>query len=134
MKYARCMFLLALVPVGVFAATSWGLQFQPLECYDTRLHFKLLLWGPVVEELVFRAGLQKILMRQKFPALTANGIVSIIFSLAHYALSGNPSMLAVFAPSLLLGWVYQKTDSLVWIMGLHSFFNLAFLAGMCWFL
>jgi uncharacterized protein len=90
------------------------------------------LWGPIVEELVFRAGLQKILMHQKWPGLTANGIVSLIFSLAHYALSGNPVMLAVFVPSLLLGWIYQKTDSLVWVVGLHSFFNSAFLVGMCW--
>jgi membrane protease YdiL (CAAX protease family) len=127
------MFVLALVPVGVFAATSWGLQIQPLECYDTRLHFKLLLWGPVVEELVFRAGLQKLLLRQRCPAIAANASVSIIFSLAHYALSGNPTMLAVFAPSLLLGWVFQKTDSLVWIVGLHGFLNFMFLAWMCWF-
>ncbi len=87
----------------------------------------------MVEELVFRAGLQNLLMRQKWTALTANGTVSIIFSLAHFSLSGNPATLAVFAPSLLLGWVYQKTDSLAWIVGLHSFFNLIFIAGMCWY-
>jgi membrane protease YdiL (CAAX protease family) len=133
MKYARFMFLLAMVPVSTMATTFLGLQQQPLECYDTSLHFKLLLWGPIVEELVFRAGLQKLLLRQKLPHITANSVVSGIFSLAHYVLSGNPAMLAVFAPSLLLGWVYQKTDSLVWIIGLHSFFNLLFLAGMCWF-
>jgi membrane protease YdiL (CAAX protease family) len=119
-------------PVSALAATALGLQLEALACSDTRLQFKLLFWGPIVEELVFRAGLQKLLMRQKFPALMANVMVSIIFSLAHCVLSHNPVMLVVFVPSLLLGWVYQKTDSLVWVIGLHSFFNLAFLAGKCW--
>jgi uncharacterized protein len=131
MKYSRGVFLLAMVPVCALAATSWGHQWQPQECLDARLYFKLLLWGPVVEELVFRAGLQKWLIRQTVSPHLANGITSSVFALMHYALSANPTSLAVFFPSIALGWIYQKTNSLAWAIGLHVFFNLLFLILMC---
>jgi membrane protease YdiL (CAAX protease family) len=131
-KYAWCLFLLAVMPAGGWAVTFWGLQLQPAECIDTRLHFKLLLWGPVVEELVFRAGIQKGLIRHRVGPLQANCIASVLFALAHFALSGNPATLAVLAPSLLLGWTYQKTDSLAWTILLHSGLNLLLLGGVCW--
>jgi uncharacterized protein len=114
-----------------FATTSLGLILQPQECQDTRLYFKLLLWGPVVEELVFRAGLQKWLVQKTAHAQVANGITSTVFALMHYAISGNLTSLAVFLPSLALGWAYQKTNSLAWTIGLHMLFNLVFLLLMC---
>jgi uncharacterized protein len=131
MKYSQGVFVLAMVPLCAFADTSWGLQWQPQECLDARLYFKLLLWGPVVEELVFRAGLQKWLTRQTVGLHWANAITSSVFALMHYALSANPTSLAVFIPSIALGWIYQKTNSLAWAIGLHVFFNLVFLILMC---
>lgn len=131
MKYSLGVFLLAMVPICAVATTSWGLQWQAQECLDARLYFKLLLWGPVVEELVFRAGLQKWLIRQRVHPHLANGMASTVFALMHYALSANPASLAVFIPSIALGWIYQKTNSLAWAIGLHVFFNLLFLVLMC---
>jgi uncharacterized protein len=89
------------------------------------------MWSPVVEELVFRAGIQKFLSQQKLAPLLANCTTSLVFALTHFTISGNPAMLMVIAPSLLLGWTYQKTSSLVWTMVLHSVLNWVFLAGMC---
>jgi uncharacterized protein len=130
MRYSLGIFLLAIVPICAFATTPLALQLQPQECVDSRLYFKLLLWGPIVEELVFRAGLQKWLVQKVSPYL-ANCIASGVFALMHYALSGNPVSLAVFVPSLFLGWVYQKTNSLAWVIGVHMLFNLIFLATAC---
>jgi uncharacterized protein len=131
MRYSRWIWVLTAVPLCAFATTSLGLFLQPQECQDTRLYFKLLLWGPIVEELVFRAGLQKWLVQKTARMLVANCITSTVFALMHYALSGNVASLAVFLPSLALGWAYQKTNAIAWAMGLHILFNLVFLLLMC---
>lgn len=131
MKYSLGGFLLAIVPMCAFATTIWGLGLQAQECQDTRLYFKLLLWGPIVEELVFRAGLQKWLAQKLGRPYLANVLSSFMFALMHYALSGNLATLLVFLPSMLLGWVYQKTNSLMWAIVLHSIFNLMFVTITC---
>jgi membrane protease YdiL (CAAX protease family) len=128
---SRWMWVLAAIPMCAFATTNLGLLLQPQECQDTRLYFKLLLWGPVVEELVFRAGLQKWLTQKTASPLVANSVTSAVFALVHYVISGNPASLAVFMPSLALGWAYQKTNSIVWTTGMHMLFNLVFLLLMC---
>jgi membrane protease YdiL (CAAX protease family) len=131
MKCSRSLSLLALLPICAFAATPFGLQLQAHECLDVRLYIKLLLWGPVVEELVFRAGLQKWLSQKIVSPNLANGVTSTVFALMHYALSGNLASLTVFVPSLVLGWVYQKTGSLARVIGLHTILNLTFMTFMC---
>jgi uncharacterized protein len=120
-----------MVPIGTAVAALHVSGLQPQECFDARFHFKLLLWGPVVEELVFRAGLQKLLMRKVEHSFVAIGITSVVFSLMHYGLSGNLESLAVFVPSVALGWVYQRTGSLLWTIALHIAFNLMFVVRTC---
>lgn len=131
MRLSRWVWVFAAVPMCAFATTSLGLFLQPQECQDTRLYFKLLLWGPVVEELVFRAGLQKWLVQKTTRVHVSNCISSTVFALMHYGISGNLLSLAVFLPSLALGWAYQTTNSIAWAMGLHMLFNLVFLLLMC---
>jgi uncharacterized protein len=117
--------------VGAWAAASFGFGLQPEQCSDTWFHFKLLLWGPIVEEIVFRAGLQRRLMGYFHNNWMANGITSVAFALMHYVLIGNLISLAVFVPSLALGWVYQKTNSLSYAISLHMIFNLIHLLLWC---
>jgi membrane protease YdiL (CAAX protease family) len=125
--------LIAWVPVGACAATSFGLDVRPEQCSDTWFHLKLLLWGPIVEEMVFRAGLQRRLMGYFHNYWVANGATSVAFSLMHYVLSPHVGSLLVFVPSLVLGWLYQNTGKVAWNIGLHSIFNMLFIFYMCSF-
>jgi membrane protease YdiL (CAAX protease family) len=129
--WSRWVWIGVLWPVCGFAATGFGLNLLVEECMDTRFHFKLLLWGPVVEELVFRAGLQAILMRKIDSSNMANCIASALFALTHFAVSGNVATLAVFVPSIALGMAYQRTNSVLLTIGLHILFNLIYLSLKC---
>jgi membrane protease YdiL (CAAX protease family) len=127
-----CVFIATLfLPICALSATFWGLGLLPAECLDMRFHFKLLLWGPVVEELVFRAGLLTWLATKINSKLMANGVTSALFAITHWAVSGNVATLLVFAPSIALGWAYQRTQSLILAIGLHILFNLTFFSLSC---
>jgi uncharacterized protein len=126
-----CLF--AWVPVGAWAGASLGFDVPPAQCSDTWFHLKLLLWGPIVEEIVFRAGLQRRLMGYFHNHWTANGFASVVFSLVHYALSPTVGSLLIFIPSVVLGWIYQTTGKVAWTIALHSVFNLLFILYMCSF-
>jgi membrane protease YdiL (CAAX protease family) len=125
--------VLAVVPVSAWAALSFGFDLQQGQCSDTWFHFKLLLWGPVVEEIVFRAGLQRRLMGYFHKHWMANGITSVAFSLLHYVLLPNLGSLMVFLPSIALGAIYQYTGKVAWAMVLHSALNLLFVLYLCSF-
>jgi membrane protease YdiL (CAAX protease family) len=120
-----------MAPAYAWTTQAFGLGLQAYECREMSVYFKLLLWGPVVEELVFRAGLQKWLSHRLSSPLVANFIVSFVFGLMHYALNGQLATWLVIVPSLALGWVYCKTNSITFVVGLHASFNLAFVAWIC---
>jgi membrane protease YdiL (CAAX protease family) len=134
MRCSRWGVVLVVVPASAWAAQAWGLGLQVHECRDTAVYFKLLLWGPVVEELVFRAGLQKWLTHRLARAWLANGITSFLFAGMHCASTGQPATWLVIVPSIALGWAYSKTNSLALAIGLHASFNLAFMAWTCAFI
>lgn len=131
MKCSRWLLLWVLFPVSALAVTFVDVSLHGFECLDRYLYFKLLMWGPVVEELVFRAGLQTWLSRKIANPHFCNGLVSLVFALMHYASSGNLWSLTVFVPSIALGWTYQKTQSLACTIGLHILFNGLFLLLVC---
>ncbi len=126
--------VLAMVPVSAWAGQMLALGLQADECMDMTVYFKLLIWGPAVEELVFRVGLQKWLTHQLANAWRANCVVSCLFGITHYALSGHLAVWLVIIPSLALGWVYGKTNSIALAIGLHIVFNLAFIGWACTFI
>lgn len=92
------------------------------------LRFAILaLVYPLVEEIVFRGGLQPWLtrrLRQRWSGVTlANLLTSIVFSLLH--LFSHPPLwaAAVLVPSLVFGYFRERHDSLVAPIVLHIFYN-----------
>lgn len=130
MNYSKYGWVLVLFPSLALAQMS-VLGLHPHECTDQVAHFKLLLWGPVVEELVFRAGLQQWLSRKWHSNEWANFASSCVFSLLHYQMTQQVMALWVFVPSMLLGALYGKTQSLVWAIALHIVFNLIHMLWAC---
>jgi membrane protease YdiL (CAAX protease family) len=88
----------------------------------------MLVVAPVLEEIVFRAGLQEELLRQArvravMGAVSANVLTALAFAAAHLAL--RPSLLAglTVLPALLIGAVYERQRRVAPCIALHAFFN-----------
>ncbi len=94
----------------------------------------LLVLASVIEEIVFRGGLQRLLRR--WPAgrarwrsvSAANALTSVVFALAHLWNHPPLAALGVLPISLLLGWAYERSGlRLATPIVLHLYFNLALL-------
>ena len=72
--------LLVLLAIGA-AATAAGVGVPRV--------WVLLVVAPLLEEAVFRAGLQDFLLRRTRPAWRANLLTALAFGLAHAALRGD---------------------------------------------
>lgn len=95
---------------------------------------KLSLLMPVLEEIVFRGGVQTALFQRQFFSKSwfgisiANVCTSIVFAAMH--LISQPPVWAalVFIPSLVFGWARDRYDSIVPSILLHALYN----AGFVW--
>lgn len=89
---------------------------------------------PVLEEIVFRGGLQSALLARTMfrqhagPVSLANVLTSIAFAAAH--LFRQPPVWAalVLLPSLVFGWSRERYNSIVPSILLHMIYN----AGFIW--
>lgn len=88
----------------------------------------ILFIGPG-EELVFRNVVQKRLA-EHFSTWGAIGVASVIFAAIHFSAyaTGSPpqilgSLAIVFALSILLGWIYARTEKLVVPALTHGIYN-----------
>lgn len=88
--------------------------------------FMVILSAPIIEEFLFRGCIQNWL-RSKIGIKGAVILTSIGFSSLHFSLSQSysniPLLLSLFVFSLYLGFVYEKTRSLLSSITLHMTFN-----------
>ncbi len=112
--------LVAAVLLSALALASAGHTWQRLTM--------LLLLAPLLEETVFRAGLQEALLRRwrRLPWL-ANTATAAAFGLAHAAVRADATALVAALPALLIGAVYQRTGRLRYCVVLHAAMNAAWL-------
>jgi membrane protease YdiL (CAAX protease family) len=104
---------------GLAAATGlpWGLVW-------------LLALAPLVEEVIFRLGLQEALLR-RLPARRAwiaNLATALVFAAAHVLLRPGWMAAATLLPALVLGVIYGRSRRLAPCVLWHALFNLAGLA------
>jgi membrane protease YdiL (CAAX protease family) len=88
----------------------------------------LLVLAPVIEEVIFRAGLQETLLRRGLRPLLANLATTLAFALLHGLGRSWPLAAAVLLPSLVLGRLYQGTRRLGLVVALHAAMNLFWVA------
>lgn len=110
-------------------------EFDPSWPLREPLHFFVLaLAYPVLEEIVFRGGLQSFLLRYRQTAVnwcgvsTANMATSIVFAAAHLLQHSPWWATATFLPSLVFGYFRDRHNSLKSPVALHIFYN----AGYYW--
>lgn len=96
----------------------------------------LLVLASIAEEVVFRGGMQRLLLRWPagrmswYAVSAANALTSVAFALAHLWNHPPFAALGVLPVSLLLGWAYERSGQrLVPPVALHLYFNLALFAA-----
>ena len=88
----------------------------------------MLVISPVLEEVIFRLGVQTTLMRRWPHGPMANVLTATLFALSHWLLSPQWLSAATALPALWLGHLFQRHRNIGWCIGLHAAMNL------CWLL
>ena len=103
-------------------ALVWLLARQPLVMPSWSVLW-LLAGAPVVEEVIFRLGLQQeFLSRVRSPAV-ANAATAVVFALAHGLSQGTWQSLLTLLPALAIGSIYQRSRRVAPCIALHAAFN-----------
>ena len=97
---------------------------------------KVLLIAPVLEEIVFRGGVQRLLERAAWgsrlvaPGVTiGNVLTSVIFAAAHLSVAPTGLAAAIFLPSLVFGRLAQLYRTLLPAMLVHAVYNACYLGA-----
>lgn len=120
---SRAQYLIwAALLVAVLVLLAWRQAAMPFAV-------STLLMAAIPEEWFFRGYF----MTRLGSGLKANVIASVLFCLMHGLTRGWTAAALVFAPSLVYGWLYQRTRDLPLLVLVHALSNLVyvlFLAGM----
>ena len=80
--------------------------------------------APIVEEIIYRGAIQRGLEKLKIHPMVALIISSLIFGFIHVLSAGDyPQVFAYIFMGFVLGYVYQKTKSLVSSIAIHMLIN-----------
>lgn len=114
-------------------AAAWAWRALAPQAAATAMPDGAGLWmqlavAPVLEEIVFRAGLQAGLVRRGWRPGLAIVAASATFAAWHLAAGQGLAALAVFLPSLVFGHAYAR-HGLPCAMACHAWFNACHLAA-----
>ena len=84
--------------------------------------------APLLEELLFRGGIQEALLRGGVKPLAANLVATLAFAVLHGVTRSWPLAVAVVVPSIALGLVYQRRRRVTPVVALHAAMNLCWVA------
>lgn len=88
----------------------------------------MLVISPVLEEVIFRLGVQTALMQRWPQGPTAIVLTAALFAAGHWLLSPHWLAMATALPALWLGHLFQRHRNIWLCIGLHAAMNL------CWLL
>jgi membrane protease YdiL (CAAX protease family) len=126
MSHSAARWAMPIGPRTVALLTYAALALLAAAALPARL-VTLLLIAPVLEEIVFRAGLQEALQRSLGPRTGAARAATVLsagaFAAAHWV--AHPGLLAglTFVPALLIGHLYQTQRRLPPCIAAHSLCN-----------
>lgn len=127
-------FILALL-VGIPIGWIFGSSAEIHATVSVLMLASLIVWQPLVEELLFRGLLQGHLLKTKFGARKmagvslANLLTSTAFVLTHLVNHSLFWAIGVFFPSLLFGLFRDRSGSVWPPLLLHVIFNATFFAA-----
>lgn len=124
---------LAVAPISLLVLTwaipSWskGIHVQLFSALS------LVIWQPLVEELLFRGIIQGQLLKLQWAKATvlklsvANLLASFLFMLAHLAFHSPAWAAAVWVPSLVFGYFRDRYRHILPSLVLHAAYNAMYL-------
>jgi uncharacterized protein len=129
--FAQPAFYIALAAGPAFVVALWTLLpgALPATRSEPRVLLSLLLWQPLVEELLFRGLLQEHLSRRLpgsvlLPGLSrSNLLTSLLFATAHLLLHSPVWAAAALVPSLVYGYFKDRYGSILPALLLHVTYN-----------
>lgn len=88
----------------------------------------LLLAAPVLEEIIFRVGLQQALLQRfeqqgRSATLAVNAATAVAFATAHWLVQASALAALTLLPALVIGALYQRQRRLLPCIALHGLFN-----------
>ncbi|MDG0969150.1 MAG: JDVT-CTERM system glutamic-type intramembrane protease [Porticoccaceae bacterium] len=121
----RVFALLFIAPIPVWI--SFYLAGNFIHTWDVHLLISVILLYPLLEELVFRGLLLPIIAKKtpqkRWLLSSANIITSLIFVAAHLASHSPMWAVATFFPSLIFGYIQERTNNLAAPFVLHASYN-----------
>lgn len=93
-----------------------------------------MLAAPILEELVFRGGIQGMALRHRLGRQSALGITvanilaASLFATLHFFSHQSPAALLTFFPGVVFGFFRDRYGSVVPAIALHAYYNLGLLA------
>lgn len=104
----------------IFPISAWEQRaFEEMAAQNLATVTSVCLLAPVLEEMLFRGVILRSFLGQ-YPRSTAIGASALLFGVAHLNIY---QFVAAFAIGLLLGWLYERTRSLVPCIALHGAYN-----------
>ena len=94
---------------------------------DLRTLVLLLGAAPVLEELVFRGGLQEQLLLARVSPMAANALTAVAFALGHGLTRSWWLAAGVLLPAWALGALYQRERRLAPCVAAHAAMNLVWI-------
>jgi membrane protease YdiL (CAAX protease family) len=121
------------VAVGACMAALCVALLTPPGAHDAWTVVLLVVLAPVLEEVVFRAGLQESLLRRGLAPVWTNVLCAAAFAVLHGLTRSWLLAAWVIPPALLLGALYARTRTLGAVVALHAAMNFIWLwAGPGW--
>lgn len=135
--FADRQFLLTLVLGSIVSLllASWSVAGVSAASLGWIQVFSLVLWYPVLEELLFRGALQGFLSSTGFGQRVLAGLsvsnllTAALFTLLHLAYRADPLAWLVFFPALAFGYFRDRQASIIGPILLHSAFNACLIPG-----
>ncbi len=123
---------LLLGPMVCMLMAAW----LPRNAIDYATQWRLLIWltliYPVCEEIVFRGGIQTLLLQVSWGRAAglgislANLLTSLLFMMLHLVNHSAMWAVLVFVPSLLFGWFRERYGGIFPPILLHCGYNLTY--------
>jgi uncharacterized protein len=132
----KLQFGAAFIAGVVYWIVLWCWKQSPHDLFWSLQHpwlfVKLVVVYPVLEEIVFRGGVQTLFLKfsrlrtEWFGITLANVLTSAIFAALHLFTHSPLWAAATFFPSLVFGFFRDRTVSILGPIALHVYYNFGF--------
>ena len=125
------MFIILYLIISITAQKYLHITGNENSNWDISLFFGPVVYGPIIEELIFRYTILSGLL-ERYSVKYSILISSVFFALMHYNVIGTIydniySIINAFALSVFLGVIFTQSRNIIYVILIHSLINIVFL-------